>query len=94
MTRIGGDVAQASLISNPAPKYPELARAARVQGVVILSVIISKEGTVENVTVVSGHALLPEAAVEAVKQWRHRPQTVNGQPVPVITTVTVNFSLQ
>jgi TonB family protein len=85
--RIGGDVAQANLVSSVPPVYPPLAQAARVQGVVLLQVQISKEGAVEDIRVIAGHPLLNEAAIEAVKQWRYRPQ-----PSSVVTTVTVNFS--
>jgi protein TonB len=62
--------------------------------VVILSATISKEGTIQNLTVVRGHPLLDQAAVDAVKQWRYKPQLLNNQPIEVITTITVNFSMQ
>jgi protein TonB len=81
-------VAQANLVSSVPPRYPELARAARVSGVVILQAVISKEGVVESLNVISGHALLTEAAIEAVKQWRYKPQ-----PTSVVTTITVNFTM-
>jgi protein TonB len=90
--RIGGDVAQANLISSPKPTYPPLARAARVTGVVLLQATISKQGTIEDLKVITGHPLLNDAAIEAVKQWRYKPQQLNGQPIEVITTITVNFS--
>jgi protein TonB len=92
--RIGGDVAQANLISSPKPQYPALARAARVQGVVLLNATISKEGTIKDLKVISGHPLLNEAAMEAVRQWRYKPQMLNQQPIEVITTITVNFTFQ
>ena len=92
--RIGGDVAQASLISSVPPTYPPLAREARLQGVVLLQVEISREGVVDSVRVISGHALLNDAAVQAVQQWRYKPYMINGQPTPVVTTVTVNFTLR
>jgi TonB family protein len=88
-TRIGGDVAQSNLVSSVQPKYPEPARAARVTGVVLLQVVINREGAVENINVISGHSLLTDAAVEAVKQWRYKPQAT-----PTVTTVTVNFTMQ
>src|SRR5262249_9404726 len=94
VTRIDGAVAQGNLISQTTPVYPELARAARVQGVVTLSAVISKEGAVENLTVVSGHPLLTQAALDAVKQWRYKPYVLDGQPVAVQTTITVNFAMQ
>jgi protein TonB len=90
--RIGGDVAQANLISAPKPQYPQLARSARVQGVVLLQATISKEGTIQDLRVISGHPLLNEAALEAVRQWRYKPQMLNNQPIEVITTITVNFT--
>jgi protein TonB len=87
-------VAQANLIHSPKPQYPPLARAARVTGVVLLNATISKEGTIKDLRVISGHALLNDAAIEAVKQWRYKPQTLNGQAIEVITTITVNFTFQ
>jgi TonB family protein len=92
--RIGGDIANANLISSVKPTYPPSAREARVQGVVLLQVMIDKTGSVSDVRVISGHPLLNEAAVSAVRQWRYRPSLFNGQPVDVITTVTVNFVFQ
>jgi protein TonB len=60
---------------------------------VILTATISREGTIQNLQVVRGHPLLNDAAIEAVKQWRYKPQLLNGQPIEVITTITVNFSM-
>jgi protein TonB len=60
-----------------------------VTGVVLLQVVINREGAVENINVISGHSLLTDAAVEAVKQWRYKPQAT-----PTVTTVTVNFTMQ
>jgi len=91
---VNGAVAEGNVLSNARPVYPEAARAARVQGSVLLAVVISKDGSVESVTVTSGEALLRDAAVTAVKQWKYKPMVANGQPVRVQTTVTVNFSLQ
>jgi protein TonB len=90
--RIGGDVAAANLDHQVKPQYPPLARAARVQDYVILQAVISKTGTIEDLKVLRGHPLLNEAAMEAVRQWRYRPQTLNGLPIEVVTTITVNFS--
>jgi len=90
--RVGGNVIAANLISQVEPVYPELARQARIQGVVVLEAEISREGTVENLKVVTGHPLLTQAAIDAVKQWRYKPIMLNGQPVPVVTTITVNFA--
>jgi protein TonB len=76
------------------PIYPALAQAARKEGVVILETIIDARGEVEAVRVLRGYELLNQAAVDAVSQWRFTPALLNGQPVPVVMTVTVNFSLK
>jgi protein TonB len=87
-------VAQANLIDPVAPVYPPLARAARVQGVVVMQALIDKQGNIADLQVVSGHELLQGAALDAVKQWRYRPVLLNGQPVDVVTQITVNFTMQ
>jgi TonB family protein len=92
--RQGGNVQQSQLISKVAPVYPQEAREARIQGVVILETLIGKDGKVFSVRVISGHPLLQQSAVDAVSQWLYRPTFLNGQPVEVVTTVTVNFSFQ
>jgi len=91
---IGREVAQANLINQVKPVYPPEARAARIQGVVVLQATIDRQGNVSNVSVVSGHPLLNEAALDAVKQWRYRPVLLNGQPTEVVTTITLNFVFQ
>jgi TonB family protein len=90
---VGGNVQQSMLVSQVAPVYPPLAKAARIQGSVRLQVLLSREGEVSEVSVVSGHPLLVQAAVEAVKQWKYRTTLLNGQPVEVMTQVDVNFTL-
>ena len=75
------------------PAYPDIAKQARVQGVVILECTISPQGKVTDVKVLRGIPLLDSAAIEAVKQWVYSPTLLNGVPVPVIMTVTVNFRL-
>ena len=92
--RQGGNVQQAMVISKVAPVYPAEAKDARIQGVVILETLISTEGRVSSVRVISGHPLLQQAAVDAVSQWVYKPTLLNGQPVEVVTTTTVNFSFQ
>ena len=87
------DMTQGYLVHKVEPMYPALARTARIQGPVELRAIISKEGTIEKLQVLSGHPMLSQAAVEAVRQWRYRPYILNGQPVEVETQVTVNFVL-
>ena len=81
------------LIQRIEPSYPTLARAARVQGDVVLSAIISTNGQIENLQLVSGHPMLVPAAIAAVRQWRYKPYLLNGQPVEVETTITVIFTL-
>ena len=81
------------LLFKPAPNYPVIAREAGVQGTVVLQATISKNGTIENLRVVSGPALLQQAALDAVKTWRYRPYLLNNQPVEVETTVNVVFTL-
>jgi TonB family protein len=76
------------------PVYPDIARQARVQGVIILECIISREGKVTRTRVLRGIPLLDAAAIEAVRQWEYTPTLVDGQPVPVVMTVTVNFRLR
>jgi len=85
--------AEGNLVYRVDPRYPMLARQARIQGTVQLRAIISKTGTIENLVVLSGHAMLVTAAVEAVKQWRYRPYLLNNEPIEVDTDITVNFML-
>ena len=92
--RRGGNVQAANLIYQVNPVYPPLARQIRVQGAVVMEAVINKEGSIESLRVISGHPLLNQAALDAVKQWRYRPTMLNGEPVEVITTVTVTFSLR
>jgi len=75
------------------PVYPAIAQQIRAEGTVVLQAAISKNGTIENLHVVSGPALLRQAALDAVRQWRYRPYLLNGQPVEVETTVNVVFKL-
>ncbi len=91
--RVGGNVQQAKAIRQPRPLYPVLAKQARIQGVVHFTAIIGKDGTIQNLTLISGHPLLVPAAQEAVKQWIYRPTLLNGEPVEVITQIDVNFTL-
>ena len=77
-----------------APVYPLIARQARLQGVVILEAVLDAQGRVESVRVLRSIPQLDRAAVDAVQQWRFTPALLNGQAVPVVMTVTVNFMLQ
>ena len=91
--RISQGVTKGLLIHRVEPVYPPLAKAARVQGEVMLSAVISVNGDIENLQLVSGHPMLVPAAITAVRQWRYKPYLLNGQPVEVETTITVIFSL-
>ena len=91
--RVGGNISPPTKITDVDPRYPAVAQAARVQGIVILEAVISGDGRVTEVRVLRSVPLLDDAAVEAVRQWTYTPTLLNGQPVPVIMTVTVNFRL-
>ena len=90
---ISTGVAQGFLVHEVKPVYPPPARQARIQGTVLLEAIIGKDGSIENLRVVSGHPMLAPAALEAVRQWRYRPYMLNREPVEVETQITVNFVL-
>jgi protein TonB len=92
--RPGGNIQESKLIFKANPVYPELARRAHVSGAVVLEAIIDEEGKVSKLKVLSGNPLLIDAAVGAVKQWKYSPTVLNGEPVPVIATVTVIFRLR
>ena len=89
----GGNVQAALLVNKVQPVYPPLARQTRISGTVRLHAIISKAGTIQELSVISGHPLLVRAALDAVQQWRYRPTLLNGEPVEVDTTIDVIFSL-
>jgi protein TonB len=91
--KVGGAVIAASIINKTPPVYPQLAKSARVQGVVHLAAIISKDGTIQELHSLGGPALLIQAAMDAVKTWRYKPTMLNGEPVQVETTIDVNFTL-
>jgi len=91
--RVGGNVQQAKLIRQPKPVYPPLARQARIQGTVRFNAIIGRDGTIQNLQLVTGHPLLVPSAQDAVKQWVYQPTLLNGEPVEVITIIDVNFTL-
>ena len=90
---MGGNVQAAKLIRQPKPIYPPLAKQARISGHVMLNAIIGKDGTIQNLTVASGHPLLVQNAMEAVKQWVYQPTLLNGEAVEVVTQIDVNFTL-
>ena len=92
--RIGGVIREPKKIADVAPVYPPLAIAARKEGVVIMEAMIDERGNVVRVRVLRSEPLLDAAAVSAVERWRYTPTLLNNQPVPVLMTVTVRFSLR
>ncbi len=91
--RVSGGVMAGQILSKVEPVYPAEAKARGIAGAVVLRAVIGTEGTVQNLTVVSGNELLAAAALDAVRQWTYKPYLLNGEPIAVETTVTVNFSL-
>ncbi|MGB0011322.1 MAG: energy transducer TonB [Candidatus Sulfotelmatobacter sp.] len=91
--RISQGVTNGLLLRKVEPTYPTLAREARIQGNVVLKAIIDRDGSIQDLQVVTGYPMLVPAAIQAVKQWRYRPYLLNGQPVEVETTITVIFAL-
>ena len=86
-------VMEGNLIHRVEPPYPPIAKQIRLQGVAVVQAFVSPQGTIERAQVLSGPALLAQAALNAVKQWRYRPYYLNGTPIEVETQVTVNFRL-
>jgi protein TonB len=91
--RISSGVAASSILAQTLPVYPAIAKAAHVEGTVVLAASISKTGTVVNLRVVAGPPMLQQAALDAVQAWRYRPYTLNGDPVEVETTINVVFTM-
>lgn len=91
--RVGGNIRPPARIAFVEPAYPAVARSAGVQGVVIIELVIGTDGAISNARVLRSIPLLDQAALDAVRQWRYEPTLLNGAPVPVIMTATVNFSL-
>lgn len=92
--RVSGMVVEGLLVQKTMPVYPAIAKATRTQGTVVLQATISRNGTIENLRVASGTAMLQQAAMDAVRSWRYRPYLLSGEPVEVETTVNVVFKLQ
>ena len=90
---VGGNVQAASLLHQVIPVYPAIAKTAHVSGTVILHAIIGKDGSIQDLTYMSGPPLLMRNAMDAVRQWRYKPTLLNGEPVEVDTTISVVFSL-
>jgi len=91
--RLGGNVLQGKLVYGPKPEYPLLALRAHLEGTVQFTAIIGRDGTVQSLTLVSGHPLFVQAAFEAVRRWRYSPTYLNGEPVEVISPILVTFAL-
>jgi protein TonB len=94
VVRVGQGVRAPKRIAGVMPEYPALARSARVQGVVMLEAVINARGQVGRITVLKSVALLDAAAIGAVQEWRYTPTLLNGVPVSVLMTITINFTLQ
>jgi len=94
LVRVGGDIRAPMKIKTVQPVYPEIARQAHVHGFVILEAVIDPQGNVTNVRVLRSIALLDQAAIDAVRQWKYEPTLLNGIPVPIVMTVTVGFKLR
>ena len=91
--RVSSGVAQGQLLARVNPQYPTAARQERVEGTVVLQAVIDKDGSVKKLTVVSGPNMLTKAAMDAVRQWRYKPFTLNGESVEADTQINVNFKL-
>jgi TonB family protein len=93
--RVGGEVTRPVKVHSPAPVYTEIARRARVQGLVVIQAVIDRDGNVVSAEVLRGLPMgLDQAALDAVRQWRYEPATLRGRPVAVTFTLTVRFELQ
>jgi TonB family protein len=92
--RVSAGVLAGNLISRPDPVYPEEAKAAHVEGAVILRAVISKDGSIKTLTYISGPPQLVVSAIDAVEKWKYKPYLLNGEPTEVVTTITVNYSFE
>jgi len=90
---VPSETVQGLIVRKVAPLYPPLARQARIQGTVVLTIVISKDGDVRDTKLVSGHPMLAPAAIEAVKQWRYKPYIADNQPLELATTVQIKFMI-
>jgi protein TonB len=91
--RVSAGVQEGLLVHRVTPQYPQLAKSAHISGQVVLQASIGKDGSIQNLRVISGHPMLAPAALDAVKQWKYKPYFLNGEPVEVDTQITVNFTL-
>jgi periplasmic protein TonB len=92
--RVGELLVAPKKLVDVTPVYPDIARHARVEGVVILEAVLDRDGRVSRVRVTKSSPLLDQAAVDAVRQWQYSPSTLHGQPVEVLMTITITFTLQ
>jgi protein TonB len=90
--RVGGQIRPPTKVKDVPPVYPDVAKAARVQGVVTIEAIIGPTGQVEDAKVIRSIPMLDQAALDAVRQWEYQPTLLNGVPVPVMVTVAINFT--
>lgn len=92
--RVGGQISEPRVLSRVPPIYPELAARAQLHGVVILEAMVDEGGAVRDIKVLRSVKFLDEAAIEALKQWRYEPLTLNGEPMPFVLTVSMVFSVE
>ena len=93
IVRAGSGIREPKKLVHVAPEYPEIARRARIEGTVILEAVLDVSGRVASVRLLRSNPLLDEAAIKAVSAWRYSPTELNGVPVPVLLTITVQFQL-
>ena len=91
---LSSQVISRNLLTKAVPQYPPEAKNAKIQGTVVLSVVISDSGNVENIRVVSGPNELQQSAIDAVRQWKYKPYLLNGDPIEVKTTINIIYSLE
>jgi periplasmic protein TonB len=90
---VSSRVMAGNLLERILPQYPAIAKAARIQGIVVLQATISRQGLIQNLRVISGPPMLQQAATDAVRLWRYKPYLLNDEPVEVETTINVVFNL-
>src|SRR6202007_2848974 len=90
---VSSGVMAGNLLTKTFPQYPAIPKTAHIQGTVVLQATISKSGLIQDLRVISGHPMLQQAAMDAVRSWRYKPYLLNGEPVEVETTINVVFSL-
>jgi len=92
--RVGGAIGEPRRVHYVAPVFPAVARTSRTEGVVILEIVVTRDGLIRDATLLRSHPMFDQAALDAVRQWRYTPTTLNGTPVDVTMTVTVRFNLE